>query len=114
MSISKITDTSQNSDQLYSSLSQNLKIIKNTLGNSNDLILREITVGKAEKYAFAIIYVDGLTDKISISESVIDKLMLDIEATHETETDKIIRCLRDSSLTVGDVNDIFQHCTIQF
>ncbi|MFJ8511745.1 hypothetical protein [Lysinibacillus xylanilyticus] len=49
MSISKITDTSQTNDQLYSSLSQYLKINKNTLGNSNDLIIREITVGKAEK-----------------------------------------------------------------
>ncbi|MGE7673087.1 hypothetical protein ACQKMV_05800 [Lysinibacillus sp. NPDC094403] len=104
MSISKIADTSQNNDQLYSSLSQNLKIIKNTLGNSNELFIREITVGKAEIYAFAINYVDGLTDKISISESVIDKLMLAIEASHETETVKIIRYLRDSYLTVGDVN----------
>ncbi|MCY9549721.1 spore germination protein [Lysinibacillus xylanilyticus] len=112
MSISKITDTSQNHDELYSSLSQNLKIIKNALGNSDDLIIREITVGKAEKYAFAIIYVDGLTDKISISESVIDKLMLDIEASHETDTDKIIRYLRDSCLTVGDVNDIFNFSTL--
>ena len=107
MSISKITDTSQNNDQLYSSLSQNLKIIKNTLGNSNDLVIREITIGKAEQFTLAIIYVDGLTDKLTISNAVIDKLMLDIEDNHNEEIGKIIRYLRDSCLTVGDVNDIF-------
>ncbi|MGE7694544.1 spore germination protein [Lysinibacillus sp. NPDC094177] len=107
MSISKITDTSQNNDQLYSSLSQNLKILKNTLGNSNDLIIREITIGKAEKYALAIIYIDGLSDKVTISDTVIDKLMLDIDANQDTDTEKIIRYLRDSCLTAGDVNDIF-------
>ncbi|MFJ8090268.1 spore germination protein [Lysinibacillus sp. NPDC095746] len=107
MSISKITDTSQNNDQLYSSLSQNLKIIKNTLGNSNDLVIREITIGKAEQFTLAILYVDGLSDKITISNAVIDKLMLDIEDNHDAEIEKIIRYLRDSCLTAGDVNDIF-------
>ncbi|MGE7694548.1 hypothetical protein ACQKNC_10565 [Lysinibacillus sp. NPDC094177] len=46
MSISKIADTSQNNDQLYISQSQNLKIIKNTLGNSNDLFIQELSLEK--------------------------------------------------------------------
>ncbi len=115
MSISKITDTSQsksNKDLLYGSLSQNLKVIKNTLGNSDDLIIREITIETAEKHAIAIIYIDGLSDKTAISVSVIDKLMLDIPEDHDNEIEKINQYLRESCLTVGDVNDIFHFTTL--
>ncbi|MGE7788562.1 hypothetical protein [Lysinibacillus sp. NPDC096259] len=38
--------------------------MKNTLGNNNDLIIREMTIGKAEKYALSIIYVNSLSNTV--------------------------------------------------
>ncbi|MGA3676736.1 spore germination protein [Lysinibacillus agricola] len=123
MSISKVTNTSQsnsNNDLLYSSLSQNMKVIKNTLGNSNDIIIREITIGKAEKntisseitigkseeHAMMMIYIDGLSDKTTISDSVIDKMMQEFEEAQDTDVETIKQYVKETCLTVGDVNDI--------
>ncbi|WP_286925139.1 MULTISPECIES: spore germination protein [Lysinibacillus] len=111
MSVSKSTDASQsnsNNELLYSSLSSNVKLIRNTLGNSNDLIIREITIGKAEKHTIAIVYMDGLSDKTTISDTVIDKLMLDLVEVNGSETDieTIHQYIRESCLTAGDANNI--------
>jgi spore germination protein KA len=129
MSISKASNTSQsnsNNDLLYSSLSQNMKVIKNTLGNSNDIIIREITIGKAEqntktseitigkaeKHAMVMISIDGLCDKTTISDSVIDKLMQEVEEAHNPDVETIKQYVKETCLTVGDVNEVSNFSTL--
>ncbi|MFJ7698841.1 spore germination protein [Lysinibacillus fusiformis] len=97
-------------DLLNTSLAKNIKVIQNTLGHSNDIIIREITIGEAEPHRLAIISIDGLSDKTMISDSVIDKLMANLEEEQEIEITTINQYVRSSYLTVGDVMNI-EHFT---
>lgn len=109
MSISNKIDPSPSlttDDLLNTSLAKNIKVIQNTLGHSNDIIIREITIGEAEPHRLAIISIDGLSDKTMISDSVIDKLMANIEEEQEIEITTINQYVRSSYLTVGDVMNI--------
>lgn len=53
-------------------LNTNINSIKTALGESNELITKEITCGKTK---CAILYILGLTDTISLSKFVIDPLL---------------------------------------
>lgn len=109
MSTSNNIDTSPShtmNDLLYTSLAKNLKIIQNSLGHSNDIIIRKITIGETEPHHLAIISIDGLSDKTTISDSVIDKLMANIEEEQDIEITTINEYVRNSYLTVGDVKNI--------
>jgi len=113
MSISNNIDPSPSltkDDLLNTSLAKNIKVIQNTLGHSNDIIIREITIGEAEPHRLAIISIDGLSDKTTISDSVIGKLMANIEEEEEIEITTINQYVRSSYLTVGDVMNI-EHFT---
>jgi len=105
------TSPSQN-DLLYTSLSKNIKIIQQSLGHSNDIIIREIRIGEAEPHSLAIISIDGLSDKTTISDSVIDKLMANIEEEQDIEITTINQYVRNSYLTVGDVTNIEHFTTL--
>ncbi|MEK5422754.1 spore germination protein [Viridibacillus sp. FSL R5-0477] len=93
-------------DPLLKSLSENVKIIKKAMGNSNDIIIREVDILKTDKQRIAIIYADGLADKTAITDFIMESLMLDIESTPETREEDIIQYLKNFCLTVGDVEDV--------
>ncbi|MBI6864679.1 spore germination protein [Lysinibacillus fusiformis] len=115
MSISNKIDPSPSlttDDLLNTSLAKNIKVIQNTLGHSNDIIIREITIGEAEPHRLAIISIDGLSDKTMISDSVIDKLMANIGEEQEIEITTINQYVRSSYLTVGDVMNIEYFTTL--
>lgn len=114
MSMSNNIDTSPShtNDLLYTSLAKNKKIIEQALGHSNDIIIREITIGESTPHNIAIISIDGLSDKTTISDSVIDKLMANIEEEQDIEITTINQYVRNSYLTVGDVSNIEHFTTL--
>jgi len=107
MSLSNNTNTSPFHEVLNESLEKNLKIIDHTLGHSNDIMVRKITVGH---HTLAMIAIDGLVDKTMIADAVIDKLMMHSEEEHEFDISTIYQHIRNSFLTVGDIANI-EHFT---
>ncbi|GLC89037.1 spore germination protein [Lysinibacillus piscis] len=108
MSVSKGNDTSHinaTEDCLHRSLAKNIKIIKQTLGNSDDIIIRQLVIDEAQNQSIAILYIDGLSDKTAISDAIIDKLLLNTN-------DFTIEHIKASCLTIGDVKDITQFMTL--
>jgi len=87
-------------------LGENIRQIKETVGNSNDIIIREVRIGKSKKQLIAIIYTDGLADKGIITDFIMESLMLDCDTTAVSDTSNVIQFLKDYCLTVGDVKDI--------
>lgn len=96
---------------IKTSLQQNLHDIKNTLGKSSDIIIREIRIGKEANIHVGIIYTDGLTDTQSLQNFILETLMLDIdnkEIDLQKETvseDNLISLLKDAALTVGEIKE---------
>ncbi|MCU6710772.1 spore germination protein [Paenibacillus sp. J5C_2022] len=96
--------------KLNSSLAANVDRIKKTLGNSSDIVIREVGIGKSGEQRMAIIYTDGLADKDAVASFIMESSMLDIEQTDTaerlSESGSALQFLQDSTLTIGEVKPI--------
>ncbi|MEK4485866.1 spore germination protein [Psychrobacillus sp. FSL H8-0484] len=102
-------DTKQK-EALKTSLQQNIQTLKDTLGKSSDIIIREIRIGNEGNIKAGIIYTDGLTDTPSLQNFILETLMLDIkgiELLEKTSPEQnLISVLKDVALTVGEIKEI--------
>ncbi|QDQ02886.1 spore germination protein [Lysinibacillus fusiformis] len=96
---------------LFTSLSENIQTVKTTLGNSDDIIVREITIGKTVKQTIALIYIDGLSDTTAITDFIMETLMLDLDDIPEIQIGTINQYLKENCLTICDVKDISNFTT---
>ena len=97
-------------NELKTNLQENLQRIKDSLGKSSDIIIREIRVGKEETIKAGIIYTDGLTDTISLQNFILETLMLDVEGTELQKKlspeQNLISILKDFAMTVGEIKEL--------
>ncbi|MXQ52910.1 spore germination protein [Shimazuella alba] len=91
-------------------LDNNLEQLKERIGVSSDVIIRQIRFGKNRSLRAAIVYIDGLADKKSIQQNILDPLMLEIKGTELEELISLennpLQLLKESILTAGDIQDI--------
>jgi spore germination protein KA len=91
-------------------LSKNIQKIKEELGNSDDIIIREFRIGEEPQKKAAIIYTEGLIDAPSIQDFILDSLMFhlqDIQLDKKfTSCENPLQLLKDSILTVGDLKNV--------
>lgn len=95
---------------LEPSLMDNIRRIKESFGNSDDIIMREIRIGKEGKTRACIVFTDGLIDSQSIQNFIMESLMIDLR-TSDGESDfftegNLLPYLKEMVLTVGDIQDI--------
>lgn len=93
---------------LLTSLKENVALIKSELGNSNDIIFREISMGN--NHSIAVIYTDGLADKDAVSDFILESAMLDARMS-EAESDTvsssdIVQAFNKYVLTTGESKPI--------
>ncbi|MDQ0285488.1 spore germination protein KA [Desulfofundulus luciae] len=62
---------------LSSRLKDNLALIKQILGNSSDLVIRELRLGVDGDVSGAVVFIDGMTDKGTVNDTVIKGLTLE-------------------------------------
>lgn len=92
---------------LQSSLEENLRGLKATLGQSSDVICREFMIGNDQPVKAGLLYTDGLTDTAALQDFILESLMLDLPAKDEPQsTDSLVTALKDSALTVGEVKEV--------
>lgn len=78
--IDNLKDSNKNpSIQLSKKLDENISLIKDILGYTNDLIVKEITIG--ENYKSAIFIIDGLIKSTYINDYILKTIMVDIRST---------------------------------
>lgn len=96
--------------KLKASLQQNIETIKNALGNSSDIITREIRIGKQGNIKAAILYTDGLTDTASLQNFILETLMIDLNEIDLQEKaspgQSLVSILKDVAMTVGEIKEI--------
>ncbi|MGO4546435.1 spore germination protein [Paenibacillus sp. 2TAB23] len=84
-------------------LSDNLMFLKNELGNSPDIIIRQFEMGENRAQAGAV-YLDGITDKNIVNQFILHSLMIDantgVRLNHEQSE---LSFIHDHVLTVGEV-----------
>ncbi|MGM0865214.1 MAG: spore germination protein [Bacillota bacterium] len=106
----------KNKELLSENLKENLEIIKKELGNSDDIVIREIYIGKERRIKAGIIYTEGLIDAPSIQNFIMESLMLDIQEFDidniVTSKTALIQMMKESILTVGDLRDITDYSNL--
>lgn len=105
------TSQDTNKDLLLPCLADNMNMIKSTLGYSNDIITREVFVGKSEKQQIAIIHTDGLANETLITDSILQSLTIDMDSKNDQST-AINEYFKDYCLSVSDVQDISDFTTL--
>jgi spore germination protein KA len=106
---------SQKNDSLFQCLSENVQKIKEGLGNSNDLLIRQIEVGNGIKRSVAIIFTKGLVDTMTIEGKIIEPLMFEAreivwgeEDTEEEILDQLKGYIPTSTLKeIANFQDVF-------
>lgn len=95
---------------LKSNLSKNIKFIKDTIGESTDIVIRECRADEEGKTKIGIIYTDGLADKTLIQDFILKTLMLDIRKVHLESTisskKNFFETLKDFVLPEADMKEI--------
>ena len=62
------TKNKNSTNDIKTNLQENIHILKDSLGDSTDIIIREINIGKEESIKAGIIYTDGLTNTLTFSK----------------------------------------------
>lgn len=99
-------------------LRKNLNILKDIFGTSRDIIIREFAFGHKRQVKAALIFIDGLTDKVIINESIIKPLIFDSRLIGQEERleDDDIEIIKTTMLYAGEVeqvvsmNDVVDGC----
>jgi spore germination protein KA len=102
--------TANQKNALKTNLQENIQTVKDTLGESSDIVIREIQIGKDGTIKAGILYTDGLTDTVSLHDFIMETLMLDIKGTEIEQKlapeQNLINVLKDFAMTVGDIKDL--------
>ncbi|KAA9030669.1 spore germination protein [Niallia endozanthoxylica] len=98
----------QHSSKLSIQLEENLQEIKETLGFSEDIIIREFRIGREKSIKASIIFTDGLVDTISNQEFILESLMRDFPQAdvNKISMEDLILTIKETTLTVAEVKDI--------
>lgn len=91
------------------SLEENLKNIREALGNGGDLIIREFKMGKPTRHKVAAIHINGLSDTELISSSIIERLMGNVKNTDNVDPEtpsELFAYIKENIITVATVEDI--------
>ncbi|MGN7407938.1 spore germination protein [Sporosarcina sp. SAFN-010] len=101
---------------LHTCLQENIKQIKETLGNSTDILIREVGIGRSGDLLIGIIYTDGLSDQKTIMDFVTESLMVDMKGNHldkeiQSSSD-VVQVIKDYALTIAGVSDVKDYKTL--
>ncbi len=96
--------TGAESSSLSKELEQTLGQLREKLGESNDLVFREFTLGDSRETRALLVFVDGLVDKGTVQENIMKPLMLAGSAVLP-EHGNLMQQIKTKALTVGDIDE---------
>jgi spore germination protein KA len=100
------TNSSETSEEhIHDSLQENLEIIKQKTGNSPDVIIRRLKMGKDSEIETAVVYIEGIVNNQSIQEFLLQSMMKD-EHKGELNENDALELITEDMMTVGNVSSI--------
>lgn len=98
------------SNSLRLKLEENLQHIKSSVGESSDIVFREIKIGNEGNIKVGIIYTEGLSDSVTLQQIIMETLMLEIKESdidlELTSDSAVLTTLKDFALTVGELTEV--------
>jgi spore germination protein KA len=100
----------QTEDPIFSDLKANLDFIKESLGNSSDITLREFQAGEKGEHKLAVVFTEGLSNTDAIQSFILDTLMEKIRyanlGQNVANTGSWDYILKSVSIPVGSLKEI--------
>jgi spore germination protein KA len=97
-----------NKQELSSDQNENLKTIKEVLGNSSDLMIRKFKMGKPTMHTVVLLYINGLADKEMIGNFIMERLMGDgnqMESAPQ-QPSQLFTYIKDKILTIAGIEAV--------
>ncbi|WP_181350073.1 spore germination protein [Thalassobacillus sp. CUG 92003] len=89
---------------LFSRVEKNIAYIETALGNSTDLVIRHIQLNKTK---CAVLFIDGLVDKHTVQNFLMEALMLEMPKRRVSVT-TLYNTIKDASLPIGELEEVKQ------
>lgn len=98
----------QHSSSIYLSknLEGNLQILREALGQSSDVIIRDMKISSNSNVDAAVIYIDGLVDRDLLNHDILQPLMFNLQLIKDNISknhSSLIDFIKSSVLTVGQI-----------
>lgn len=94
---------------LSKNLEESLNILRDNLGQSNDVIIRRVKIGSDRNVDAAVVYIDGLIDRNLVNHDILRPLMLNLQLINEKvelNFSNIIEFIQSSVVTVGQIKTV--------
>ena len=91
---------------LSKNLEENLRILREALGSSNDVIIRDMKISSDSNVDAAVIYIDGLVDRGLLNHDILRPLMFNLQLIKDNLSHNhtsLIDYIKSSVLTVGQI-----------
>jgi len=102
-----LIDEELSNKPLEAELESKVKFVLDALGNSHDVIVRNIIIAQGVKTA--VMYIDGLADARSINQFLLDALMMENPGVLLRGQQNLLDLLKEKVLTVGEMTDIVDY-----
>ncbi|OLO25082.1 spore germination protein [Alkalihalophilus pseudofirmus] len=94
---------------IFLCLKENVEKINNMMGNSNDLIVREVIIAREPLVKGAVIYLGGIVDEKLVSDLIIKALVeepMDINVQTERSMGVLLKSIKSQILTVANIKSL--------
>lgn len=99
------TKKENSKDKLSKSFEHNLNTLKNILGSSTDIVYREFSFGSKMQIKAAVIFLEGMTEKSTINQTIIRPFMHDggLSGLEDRLQSRNIDVIKDGIISVGEI-----------
>ena len=102
----KVSGQHSSSIYLSKSLERNLQILREALGQSSDVIIRDMKIGTNSNVDAVVIYIDGLVDRDLVNHDILQPLMFNLQLIKDNvsqNSSSLLDFIKSSILTVGQI-----------
>lgn len=94
--------------KLSKNLRENESLIRDTFGNSSDLVIRKLRFGSGPGIAMLVVHIDGLVDSALISDAVIRPIAVTPEffEMDKQSSARVRDRIRDGLISVSDISEV--------
>lgn len=104
---SPIQPINKMSNNIDTSLSLNLEVIKQRTGNSTDIVIRPVKLGQDPKVKTAIVYIKGLVDSQTVNDFLIEAVINPNPSLHEQiAKQEVIDMIAEDVVAVGGIKKV--------
>lgn len=103
---SPIQSTDKLSNNIDTSLSSNLEVIKQRTGNSTDFVIRSVKLGQHPKIKTAIVYIKGLVDSQTVNDFLIEAMIHNPALQEQIAQQEMIDMIAEEVVAVGGIKKL--------